>query len=580
MTKASPRAPWFAISLSLLLAFSAAWVWHVGHRGLFLLDQSIVFDGAWRIAQGQVPYRDFFMPFGPISFLLPALAFRYVGVSFSSLVGAACLLSLLGTAVAVRLALRLSGSRALALLAGALTAVWFQAPFGVPWMEQTAFFFDLLALWAVVESRLRAPSQLPLAALAGVASALAVLSKQNAGGLFVLVCSGCLALPWRGRARQALRALLAYAGGGLLVGALFALWLSTCSNLGNFRHYWLEVSAETGISRIETWKLVGTVFFQTLISSSVPLFMLGSVVGGAALCWLLRPGRSAPPRVELVLCAWLSLSLPQFHNAFQLTTNNDAANNNALVGVCLAATACLLERARRRLLAMDETSELQAAVRYSLRGWPARLGTLALAGFTLYSFGDGLLVARDRNVQEFFGARFEKPLAVAGASRVVWGEPTRITPHFCGNLGDMCKVSGDVADAERPLQFLEREDFERIAHELRVRQRNFFVFPDATMLYGLSGRISPQPLLYFHPGQSFLLSDRAQLDETILDALQRNHVSLVVLERASFMGTHKQLAGFPRLRAWIESEFEPALELGNYRLLQARVTRAPVAVAR
>lgn len=575
MKKGSLRSPGFAAGLSLLLAFSVAWVWHVGHRGLFLLDQSIIFDGAWRVAQGQVPYRDFLMPFGPVAFLLPGLLFRFLGATFSALVASACLLSLLGTAAATRLGSRLSGSRGLGLLSGGLTAVWFQAPFGVPWMEQTAFFFDLLALVAIVESRLVSRGQLAWAASAGVASALAVLSKQNAGGLFVLVCAGCLTLPWRGRARDATRALLGYVLGGVLTAVAFALWVTIFSDFGNFWHYWVEVSAETGISRVETWKLVGTVFFQTLIGSSVPLFMLASVVGVAALCWLLRPGRSVNAPPELVLSAWLSLSLPQFHNWFQLTTNNDAANNNAFVGVCLVSALALLGRARRQLLARPG-----AELRQLLSGWPARLGAAALVGATLYSFGDGLLIGRDRNVQEFFGARFEQPLAVAGAERVVWGEPTRITPHFCGYLGDTCKLSEGVAAAERPLQVLAREDFERLAQELRVRGENFFVFPDATLLYGLSGRVSPQPLLYFHPGQSFLPSDRAQLDRAIVESLRRHHVTLVVLERVSFMGTHKELASFPRLSAWIDAELEPVLELRNYRLLRARSPRPPVAIAR
>ncbi len=218
MTKGPLQHIWFAVGLLLLAAFSVGWVWHVGHRGLFVLDESIVFDGAWRMAQGQVPYRDFYLPFGPLCFVLPALLFHYLGASFSSLVGAACVLSLFGTGLATRVCLQLSGSRALALLGGALTAVWFQAPFGVPWMEQTAFFFDLLALAAVVESRLRTSGQLGWAALGGVASALAVLSKQNAGGLFVLVLVGALALPWSGRKAQVRRALGAYASGGVAAG--------------------------------------------------------------------------------------------------------------------------------------------------------------------------------------------------------------------------------------------------------------------------------------------------------------------------------------------------------------------------
>lgn len=563
----------FRVTAALVLTFSVVWVWHVGHRGLFLLDQSIVFDAAWRMSQGQVPYRDFFMPFGPVAFVLPALLFRWVSVSFSSLVAAACVLSLLATGISLRLAHRLTGSRALSLLAGALTAVWFQAPFGVPWMEQTAFFFDLVALWAVVESRLTHRGQLALPLIAGLASALAVLSKQNAGGLFVLVCLGCLVLPWHTRA---LRGVAAYALGAVSGAGAFGIWLWARSDLANFRHYWLVVSAETGISRVETWKLVGTLSFQTLVSSSAPLFMLSSMVGLGALC-LRRPEQARG--IEVTLCAWLALALPQFHNAFQLTTNNDAANNNAFVGVCLAAALALLLQARASIRAVEAPSAVEAMLRHVLHGRPALVAALVMGGFTLYSFGDGLLIARDRNVQEFFGARFETPLAVTGASRVIWGEPTRITPNFCGNIGEMCRVA-DSPEAERRAQFLEREDFERIARELASRQENFFVFPDATMLYGLSGRISPQPLLYFHPGQSYLLSDRDALDRTIVEHLEKNRVRLVVLERASFMGTHRALDGFPRLSAWLKDEFTPLLELGNYRLLEWRKARTPVALAR
>src|SRR5690349_18534714 len=76
----------FGLGLIGVLAFSFVWVWEVGHRGLFMLDQSIVFDGAWRMVQGQVPYRDFVMPFGPVTFALCALMFRVAGVDFSTLV--------------------------------------------------------------------------------------------------------------------------------------------------------------------------------------------------------------------------------------------------------------------------------------------------------------------------------------------------------------------------------------------------------------------------------------------------------------------------------------------------------------
>ena len=61
-------------------------MWIVGHRGIYLYDESTVFDGGWRILQGQVMYRDFFAPYGPVVFWLQSQFFRLMGVTFSSMV--------------------------------------------------------------------------------------------------------------------------------------------------------------------------------------------------------------------------------------------------------------------------------------------------------------------------------------------------------------------------------------------------------------------------------------------------------------------------------------------------------------
>ena len=60
----------FRISSVAVVLFGVILNWFTGHRGLFLNDQSIVWDGGWRILQGQVPYRDFWMPLGPVPFVI------------------------------------------------------------------------------------------------------------------------------------------------------------------------------------------------------------------------------------------------------------------------------------------------------------------------------------------------------------------------------------------------------------------------------------------------------------------------------------------------------------------------------
>jgi hypothetical protein len=66
----------------LLFLFGFALCLHHGRVGLMPLDQSIVFDGAWRLLCGQVPFRDFGTPAGLAPIALQALLFGAFGVSW------------------------------------------------------------------------------------------------------------------------------------------------------------------------------------------------------------------------------------------------------------------------------------------------------------------------------------------------------------------------------------------------------------------------------------------------------------------------------------------------------------------
>jgi hypothetical protein len=57
----------YPLACGLVAAFAFAFNWATGHRGVFLLDQSVIFVGGWRILQGQTPYKDFLFPFGPVT---------------------------------------------------------------------------------------------------------------------------------------------------------------------------------------------------------------------------------------------------------------------------------------------------------------------------------------------------------------------------------------------------------------------------------------------------------------------------------------------------------------------------------
>ena len=64
----------FAIGVGVNLTF--------GRKGFLPLDQSIVFDGGWRLLSGQVPFHDFVAPSGLVPSAIQAAFDEALGVTW------------------------------------------------------------------------------------------------------------------------------------------------------------------------------------------------------------------------------------------------------------------------------------------------------------------------------------------------------------------------------------------------------------------------------------------------------------------------------------------------------------------
>ena len=87
--------------LVLLVVFAFWMTFRAGERGLFGFDQSIVFDGGYRVLRGQVPYRDFIIPIGPVVFWIQALFFALFGVEYHTCILAAAFFNALAALLTV-----------------------------------------------------------------------------------------------------------------------------------------------------------------------------------------------------------------------------------------------------------------------------------------------------------------------------------------------------------------------------------------------------------------------------------------------------------------------------------------------
>lgn len=121
-----------------------------GTQGYMPLDQSIVYNGAWRLLNGQMPYVDFGLPFGLVPILLQAALFKAFDVSWTVYVLQASLFNALFASSILFLGRRLGLGLGMASLYAALAAVVAYPPMGTPYIDQHATIFSAWLLAATL----------------------------------------------------------------------------------------------------------------------------------------------------------------------------------------------------------------------------------------------------------------------------------------------------------------------------------------------------------------------------------------------------------------------------------------------
>lgn len=528
------------VIIGLAISIFAFWtVWYYGHRGLMILDHSIVFDGGYRVYLGQVLYKDFFAAYLPGILWIQALAFHLFGVNFSAMVIPAAFFNALGAALAMRIIWSLlPGSMVPAIVAGLLSAYWFQTPFGSLMHEQAGFFFALLAVWLLVDFE-----SWPGRFLAGLACIAALLCKQNAGVLFAIPGTAILAVQVLPDWRSAPRKLFPFFA-GLAVGiGAFLAWVRFASDWDGFVLHALTIPLSLAGGRFPTEPL------QLLHLLSTLDFPLRFVQGAAAIILFaallgFASSFSDERNVRLRIASVLAVSLVLYQNTFRHTALNDPENSLPFLGLSFGLALAILSHLFWNRVALTNT---ETGLPILKPGAINRLASLLL-GFVLVLLLDkGVAVARSRVVHEFKpGATFTDSLAIPSASNAVWGQPTPATSEHT--------------------RFVDREHFEQLYHHLANQPHNFFIYHDATMLYGLTRRIPPQPLLFFLEGHSFRQQDAPALDQEVLAALKKNDVRVFVRETAIFMPQTAPLTAFPETHRWLTTAFRHVKTIGVYEI--------------
>jgi len=153
---------------------------------LLFRDYSILWEGAYRISLGQIPFTDFGTPVGPISFLIPALFFKLFTPSWYVMQLSQMFENALLLLLSYQLLRRLQLTKANINIAIACFAIFYLVFLSHPWYNSGAFLFFLasmvfllgLGYWSYIA--------------AGLLAGLCFLAKQDYG--VMNLCLGLLVL--------------------------------------------------------------------------------------------------------------------------------------------------------------------------------------------------------------------------------------------------------------------------------------------------------------------------------------------------------------------------------------------------
>lgn len=492
------------------------------------LDQSIVFDGGWRLLNRQVPWRDFMIPNGLVPMALQAVFFGFSSISWSAYISHAALVNA-AAAVVVLLFLRRTGLGLLPSVAMSVaTAAWFYPPMGTPYMDQHSLFFAgaaVLACWhAASDGRRR------WWIVGGVAAAAGILSKQVPAFLFLPLCGLALFMT---PPRIAVRGLaISLVCAVFLISLVFGTIIGLGARPADILEFAWSIPAELG--RIRAADPAADFLAQLQIVRGVQPLSYWCFVG----------------LLGVTLMAFLQTRAPGDRGAVleDGATPHATAAGQAGVRSGLTYTAAGLGLLAATVQAFAWTFNSEVL----LMGWMPLAVALLLSGFRQLAQAGDLQPRRPRLRLAMAGATVIVPIlvladAAAGYRHVALARRANdITVTAAERAQELpegpLRATGFRVWKVPPLYVSAADSFEPLLEFFTRTPGNLLIAGDETIVYGLTGRPSVTPFAWFHPGLTFARTAEAhsRLDRMLDTSLKQHAVQWIVLPaNSSWMGWHR-----------------------------------------
>ena len=542
---------WVWAGLSFLAPF--LYCLYYGRIGFNPLDSPIVFDGAYRILEGQDYLIDYYAPAGYVPSQVQAFFFRIMGVNWFSFAIHAALFNGFFGLIVYQLFRQFKAPVYFAALYAIASGLVFYAPFGTPYPDQHAFSFSLLGLYLLIRGANTSGRKAMISwLLTGPAFVLGFLSKPVPTAYAMVLA--VLLLPLFLKRDNWKQGIIFMGAGSIGILILGALWLEFWRmDFDQAWHYFWTLPSEIGSARLNEpsylpggpVKRLFTAPFHAFAVYNDPYVIFAYAVPALgpilALCkYLLRFDWMAPfglPNRHQWQMLALGTGLTMVSSLFIQVTANQFENGIPFIFLHLGLVHLfLLDYYRQRVDTLGNMSWIFV--------WPQFVIVCIMwlfLGLQCYTFHHDVI--EGRKIHDFPPDQeivYTGPDGVSGMDWLLWQEPWRYGDR---NMADL-------------ITYLEAEE------------QPFFYFGDMTFLYGLMGQENPIPALWLHPGLTI-----PEPDDPWFTAFEEQFLANLVDLQPRFLIAENEktetykgvtLASFPKVEQWLNDRKENHFQIGTY----------------
>jgi len=273
-------------------------------------------EGAYRISEGQLPFRDFGTPLGGMFWVIPAVFFKVFGARLITLVKAQVLINIVAGLAFRSILVSLSVDRGIRVASVLLFCISYSFFNFWPWYNHSVIVYELAALACLFRYiRLDIPGRgIGWLVGAGCLTACSFLTKQDGGGMAFFI--GCALLAANGWLDRRWRPLLVYVGSFVLLLGLIVLVFS-----GYGFGYWFNHGQAPHTARVSAWDIAEEFFGSSQWIKFYIFFLIVLIFVRWRSLSALREDKKG------VLLALLTLGILGEAAVFQVTSYTPPDNN-------------------------------------------------------------------------------------------------------------------------------------------------------------------------------------------------------------------------------------------------------------